>query len=45
MDAKVMKKGDKKLIIVDMPNPKERWLKPNQLVIISVDITIKVFIY
>ena len=29
MDAKVMKKGDKKLIIVDMPNPKERWLKPN----------------
>ena len=24
MDAKVMKKGDKKLIIVDMPNPKAR---------------------
>ena len=27
MDAKVMKKGQQKLIIVDMPNPKERWVK------------------
>ena len=30
MDAKVMKKGDKKLIIVDMPNPKARWARPNE---------------
>ena len=29
MDAKVMKKGDKKLIIVDMPNPKARWVRPS----------------
>ena len=28
MDAKVMKKGQQKLIIVDLPNPKERWVKP-----------------
>ena len=28
MDAKVMKKGEQKLIIVDMPNPKARWVKP-----------------
>ena len=28
MDAKVMKKGHQKLIIVDIPNPKERWVKP-----------------
>lgn len=28
MDAKVMKKGQQKLIIVDIPNPKERWVKP-----------------
>ena len=27
MDAKVMKKGDKKLIIVDMPDPKAKWIK------------------
>ena len=30
MDAKVMKKGDKKLIIVDLPNPKARWLQPKE---------------
>eukprot|EP00090_Calanus_glacialis_P029298 TRINITY_DN47031_c0_g1_i1.p1 TRINITY_DN47031_c0_g1~~TRINITY_DN47031_c0_g1_i1.p1 ORF type:complete len:138 (+),score=42.51 TRINITY_DN47031_c0_g1_i1:23-415(+) len=30
MDAKVMKKGDKKLIIVDMPNPKARWARPSE---------------
>ena len=30
MDAKVMKKGDKKLIIVDMPNPKARWARPKK---------------
>ena len=28
MDAKVMRKGDQKLIIVDVPNPKQRWMKP-----------------
>ena len=28
MDAKVMKKGQQKLIIVDLPNPKARWVKP-----------------
>ena len=28
MDAKVMKKGQQKLVIVDIPNPKERWVKP-----------------
>jgi len=28
MDAKVMKRGDKRLIIVDMPDPKARWRKP-----------------
>ena len=28
LDAKVMKKGQQKLIIVDIPNPKERWVKP-----------------
>ena len=28
MDAKVMRKGDKKLIIVDMPDPRARWRKP-----------------
>ena len=28
MDAKVVKKGKQKLIIVDIPNPKERWVKP-----------------
>ena len=28
MDAKVMKKGQQKIIIVDVPNPKARWVKP-----------------
>lgn len=28
MDAKVMKRGDKRLIIVDLPDPKARWRKP-----------------
>lgn len=28
MDAKVLKKGNKRLVIVDMPNPKARWRKP-----------------
>ena len=28
MDAKVMRKGDKKLIVVEMPNPKARWGRP-----------------
>ena len=27
MDAKVLRKGDKKLIIVEAPNPKEKWLQ------------------
>ena len=30
MDAKVMKKGDKKLIVVEMPNPKARWGRPQE---------------
>ena len=29
MDAKVMKKGQQKMIIVDLPNPKAKWIKPN----------------
>ena len=29
MDAKVLRKGEKKLIVVDLPNPKGRWMKPN----------------
>ena len=29
MDAKVMRKGQKKLVIVDIPNPKARWVRPN----------------
>ena len=28
MDAKVMRRGDKKLIIVDMPDPGRMWRKP-----------------
>ena len=30
MDAKVMRNGNKKLIIVDLPNPKDRWVRPNE---------------
>ena len=29
MDAKVMKKGKQKMIIVDLPNPKGKWVKQN----------------
>ena len=31
MDAKVMKKGKQKMIIVDLPNPKGKWVKQNQV--------------
>ena len=29
MDAKVMNKGQQKMIIVDLPNPKAKWIKSN----------------
>ena len=28
LDAKVMKKGNHKLVIVDIPNPKAKWMNP-----------------